>query len=155
MKTRLEHETALATAQADAEAAATARVVEARAEWVREEGAALAAAFESQMAEQRIELSDAIAKVLKPLVSAGMRERTVERFALLLSRLSNDSETPFLTVSGPQDLLDVLADKLKGITTVTLQTSSATDLSVHIGDTELRTALSKWAADIELAEATA
>lgn len=149
-----EHEAALDALRAEAEAAATARLVETRAQWTREEGERLAAAFEAQLNELRLDLTDAVASVLKPLVNTTIRDRALERFATLLSRLSHDAASPFLTVHGPQDLLDALADKLHGITTVSLQQSPSADLSVRIGDTEIRTTFADWAAEIELSEVT-
>lgn len=153
-KAQAEHESAMEAAREEAEAQATARVVEARARWVREEGERLAGQFDEQLAELAMDLNDQIGRVLAPVVSAAVRDRAVERFASLLTRLSHDTSTPFLTVSGPQDLLDALKPHLAGLGTVNLQTADAADLSVSIGDTELRTTLAEWAAEIELSEAT-
>lgn len=127
----------------------------AREAWVSEEGERLAKALAETIEGVRDDLRTAVSEVLAPVVETAVRERALDEFASVLSRLMDDEETPFLTVDGPKDLIEDLRARLADVTTLSFQPGASEELSVRVGDTEIRTALAEWAATIDTAKAQA
>ena len=142
-----------AAAQADLEAALAAERVNAeerlaaeRRSWTVEVADRLAAGIETALQQLTGEVAGAVARILTPFVAEKLRERTVGDLAETLAGLFADGRSCLLRVTGPDDLLRLLRDKLAAHSgAIDFVTGECPDIRVLIGDAVLETQLQPWA----------
>jgi hypothetical protein len=125
-----------------------------RAAWAAREGDKLAGELAAGLETLEARIADAVARVLAPFLEARLcRQAVAELRTELDALLTRDSEIG-LSITGPEDLLQVLRSQLSDQRcSVTYAASEACDVSVSAGQTQLHTRLAAWKARIEEAVA--
>lgn len=149
---------ALASARAEMDAALAAQkrsfeelLARERDTWAAAESARLEKGFTAALAEIEARIAEAAVRVLGPVLMAGLREQAAASLMEKLQVLLQKDGAGRLIVSGPEDLLRSLRERLAGqsIATVFLPGPSC-DVRVEIGPTVLETSLAAWAAQLGL-----
>ena len=105
---RLEAEAALAEARADFESESA----EARSRWLAEEAEPIVAGWSQALCELETRLADAAAHAIAPLVETAVARRAVQELQAAIGELLGSGEAKAIRVTGPQDLIDALRDRL-------------------------------------------
>jgi hypothetical protein len=136
-----EHERKLAEALAAAEAEHAAE----RARWASEQADELAARLGAavQLLEERI--ADTVGRVLTPFVAAEMRSKSMEALAESIRTVLSGANPPALRISGPEDLLSTLRDRLPaGAVAIEWEPNGEADVTVSAGDAVIETEIAGW-----------
>ena len=97
--------------------------------------------------EVETSLSDCVARVLRPVVSASVRRAAVESLAKTLREMLAGGSYARFKVSGPEDLVRALSDTLGTLhDAVQFETSNGVDVVVHADETVLETRIGAWIA---------
>jgi hypothetical protein len=108
-------------------------------------GAAMAAALTS--AEERILklTTDAVARLLAPMLEENVARRSVEHLARAIGQAQSEREALRIRVRGPRPLLDGMAQALgERAAGIQFEEQPGFDLSVAIDDTLYETRLGEW-----------
>jgi hypothetical protein len=138
-------------ARLEEERAASARqLAAARQAWAAQEGERLALQLSAGLDELQARLSEATARVLEPFLRAELRRQAIASLGLELEALLARDPGIGISVTGPEDLLEALRDRLSGTAcAATYLTSGEPDVRILAGETILETRLAAWAAKIE------
>lgn len=132
-----------------AEAAASERLRQERAQWVAGEGVRLSAGFDAGLDALENRIADAVAHALSPFLEDEIRSACLRGLRERLTALWSDEEGPKLVISGPRDLLDAIrhlaAETARPVAFVENKTA---DIRVTAGDTVIETNLAGWVATI-------
>ncbi|WP_306438920.1 hypothetical protein, partial [Methylobacterium symbioticum] len=142
----------LAEARAEAEArleqeraAFETRFAEARRQWSESEAESLASGFAAALRALDAELTGRIARLLVPVLTDALRRRAVAELGDALQRLLADPQAAQVRVSGPEDLLAALGDRLGPLAdTIAFAPGEATEVSVVADQTVIETQLAAW-----------
>ncbi len=135
----LEHKLAEALARADEQHAAE------RARWTCEEAGALAAHLTSAVEALEARIAEAVGRVLTPFVTDELRSSSVEALAESIGTLLSGASRPTLRVSGPEDLLSALRERLGAMAdTVEWQPNGQVDVTVSADDSVIETEIQGW-----------
>lgn len=146
----LEAGLAQAQAETDARLAAqeedfTRRLAEARAAWVAEEGAQLAASIGRALTKLHDELIAVTAQVLQPFLVEEVRKRAVEELSRTVEDILKREPDAGIAISGPEDLIRSLELHLsEHAGAMTFTPSSAPEVEVRAGHALLSTRISAW-----------
>ncbi|MGO4740456.1 hypothetical protein AB4099_28240 [Bosea sp. 2KB_26] len=157
---QIDIESLIKAAREDEAAAAAARLQEAldaqrrefaeiaqalRAQWVSEHAEAIAKKIEQGLEIVELELGERIGNVLHQFLAEAFRGQAIAETADLLNSIVTDSEVSIIRVSGPEDLLDALKERLHvGVTAVEFVPEPSIDVSITVNDALIETQLHAW-----------
>lgn len=119
----------------------------ARKAWVEEQSERIASAIDERFAALGEQLGVAAARALRPFLVERLVDRSVDDLAGCVERLLTDGTAPPLEIAGPADLLDRLAEKLRGhAAAITFHPDDHADIVVTAGETLIETRLREWVA---------
>ncbi len=121
-----------------------------RCTWAAREADRLAARLDEGLENLKTALAEQTARLLKPfLIEQVQRQAVGELYAALSEALGADQGLK-LEVSGPEDLLQLLREKLSGKPIdVEYRPAEGADVRVSVGQTILETRLAAWMAKLE------
>ena len=135
---------ALAALEAEREAFA-ASLAEERAKWCESEADRLSSAFTAALSALDADLTQRIGRLLVPVLTDALRRRAMDELAVSLGRLLADPGHAVIRVSGPEDLLDALREKLGPLAgPVTFEPGDAPEVAVVADRTVMETQLAAW-----------
>lgn len=135
---------ALAAMEAEREAFA-ARLKEERTRWCESEADRLSSAFTAALSALDADLTQRIGRLLVPVLTDALRRRAMDELAVSLGRLLADPGHAAIRVSGPEDLLDALREKLGPLAgPVTFEPGEAPEVAVVADRTVMETRLAAW-----------
>lgn len=130
------------------------RLTSERQAWAAQEGEALAERMLAAMHDLEARIGESAARILHPFLTAQLRCHAVAELAALIQTAVSKDRNAALAVSGPDDLIGALREKLAGATiNVTFSTGDAPDVQVTLNHTILQTRLEAWMARIQEAVA--
>jgi hypothetical protein len=126
-------------------AAAADRLAAERRKWSMEEGGRIGARFHHALEIGVAAIRGDLEQILEPFVTREILERLLKDFMARLRARLADEDNPTLQLSGPPDLLEIIAEKLKSEKIETeIVESDAIDVTARIGDTLLETRMEEW-----------
>ena len=135
-----EYEQKLAQVLARAEEARSAE----RARWTSEQAEVLAARMTAAVEALETRIADAVGRVLAPFLAAELRRVSVEALAESIGTLLSGGR-PALRVSGPEDLLAALRQRLgDGAISVEWEPNDAVEVTVSADDSLIETEIQSW-----------
>jgi len=121
-----------------------------RQAWASEQGDKLAERLVAGLREAEARLAETTSRILKPFLAAAIHRQTITELQGCLERLVSRDAGVRLNVSGPEDLLHALRERLAGTcAAVTYQLSDSCDVRVTANQTIVETALGAWMAKID------
>jgi hypothetical protein len=118
--------------------------------WTREAADRLAERLTAGLRELELHISETAARVLKPFLAEALRRQMIAELTDHINLLIAKEAGITLSISGPEDLVNALRDKLAGKTcAITVVPGGETDVRVVAGESLLETRLGAWAAKIE------
>ncbi len=130
------------------------RLASERQAWIEQAGEALVEQMLAAMRDMEARISESTARILRPLLTAQLRRQAVTELSALVRTIVSRDRGATLAVSGPDDLIAVLREKLADTTAeVTFSVSETPDVQVTLDHTVLQTRLQEWIDRIEEAVA--
>jgi len=121
-----------------------------RLTWTSREAEKLAEQIADGFGEIRARLSEATARILRPFLRELIQRQAISELVDELDMLLGADEGITLEISGPEDLLDRLREKLEGRNlSVLFAINDDVDLRIVIGQTILETCLGTWMRKVE------
>ncbi len=118
-----------------------------RANWTREESQMLCTKIEAAIAAVELRLAGCIARILKPIIAEAVRAKILDALADNVRVLLRGQKCPVLSVSGPEDLLAALREKLSHLpATFEYALNEAADVQIAAGETFIESQLAAFAA---------
>jgi hypothetical protein len=134
---------------AQEKAAFEVRLAEERAVWARNESAVLAEAIGRAVADMEARVAASVAKILRPFLTQALRRKAVEALIEDLRLLEAGAAGAMIEISGPEDLLGELQQRLSETTAAyKWRPAPSVDVSVIAGPTTIETQLEAWLAKI-------
>ncbi|SFV09716.1 hypothetical protein SAMN02799631_04934 [Methylobacterium sp. 174MFSha1.1] len=134
-----------AVARLHAAQAAEDRLAEARRHWSAAEADALADGFAAALRALDATLSDRIARLLVPVLTDALRRQAVAELSGALARLLAEPQAAHVRVSGPEDLLAALAERLGPLAaSVSFTAAETAEVQVSADQTVIDTQLGAW-----------
>lgn len=115
-----------------------------REAWTRDEADRLASVLMEAAIELESRLSAAIAPVLLPLLEASVAQRALDDLQALMVPLLEREDRPVLKISGPEDLVEALRQRLGDPPACVFEPSDLPDVRVVAGETVLETQIKEW-----------
>lgn len=138
---RAEAEATLVHERADFER----RFTEARKLWTETEAEALASGFAAALRAFDAELTGRIARLLMPVLTDSLRRQALTELSAALARLLDDPHHAAIRVSGPDDLLTALAERLGPLAGgIEFAPGDATEVHVSADETVIETQIAAW-----------
>lgn len=130
---------------AEFRAAAEEHLAEERRKWAAKQGETLAARLTSAFETLEVRITDPVARVLAPFVTAELRDRRVRELSESVSRLLADGNHVRLRISGPDDLLCRVRDKVGASpAAIEWQPNEQVDVTLVADDSTIETEISGW-----------
>jgi hypothetical protein len=130
---------------------ADAQAAQERAKWVTEEGGRLAEQIRAGFVELEIALAEGLERVIKPFVTAALRQQMVSALKDVLASLLSDERQYGLKISGPEDLLKVLAAGLATSSrAIEFVPKTGVDVIVVADATTIETRLADWLVQLDV-----
>jgi hypothetical protein len=121
-----------------------------RQAWMEQAGETLVERMLAAMRDMEARVSESAARILRPLLAAQLRRQAVTELSALVRTIVSRDRGATLAVSGPDDLIAVLREKLADTTAeVTFSTSETPDVQVTLDHTVLQTRLQEWVERID------
>ncbi|NJM33868.1 MAG: hypothetical protein HC850_03225 [Rhodomicrobium sp.] len=118
--------------------------------WANREADKLAVKIEAGLKEIEGRLGEIVARVLRPFLVEAIHRQAVAELGEALDALIGANEGVSLEIFGPEDLLQLLRDKLGSMNVAAIFTpSESVDVRVVAGQTVLETCLGTWMKKIE------
>ncbi|WP_114943974.1 hypothetical protein [Microvirga calopogonii] len=125
---------------------------EQRTIWVEEQAQQLSAQLAAAVDCLEANLSEKVANILRPFVAEAFRQQTLTEFKEVLATLLSGNEARLLKVSGPEDLLMALQDRLgSSRSLIEFSPGEHVEVSVTAQDTLAQTQLNAWTARLSQA----
>jgi hypothetical protein len=122
----------------------------ARREWTEVQSERVMSQLASVPGVLEAKITASLARVLRPIVLAEVRKQAVSDMRASIEKMMANSAQPAIEVSGPQDLLDALANAMSDIAVaVSYRADASCDLRVIAGDTVLETQMQEWASRLK------
>ena len=136
-----EHERKLAQAMAHA---AEQQSVE-RARWASEQAEVLVGRLTSAVEALETRIADTVGRILTPFLTAELRSASVAALAESIRTLLSGGSQPALRVSGPEDLLSALRERLgAGPVAIEWEPNGEVEVKVSADDSVIETELQSW-----------
>jgi hypothetical protein len=95
-------------------------------------------------------IANSLANVLEPFLVAELRRQAIDELALIMRGLMSQEDGMTLEVSGPDDLLAALRERLAGDgLKVRFAAAEGSDVRVHADQTIIETRLGIWLAKVK------
>lgn len=121
-----------------------------RDEWNASQVEPMAQQLTAAMAAIEERLADHVAKILEPFVEKALQVKAVEEFCATIKDAVRGSAEALIAITGPRDLLDAIAAKLKPLPVpIEYVVSDACVVSARLGATIFETQLSRWLSALE------
>lgn len=116
-----------------------------RARWASEQADELAARLTSAVATLEARIAEMVGRVLTPFLTSQLRSRSVEALAESIGTLLSGGSNPALRISGPDDLLSALRDRL-GASPLAIEweTNGQAEVTVLADDSVIETEIQSW-----------
>jgi hypothetical protein len=135
---------------AEERALSAQRLAAEREAWVTEQGARLAGQLAAGLQALEAQIADTAAKVLAPFLEARLCRQAIAELRTDLQVLLAKDANICLSVTGPEDLLQILRKELSGSPcSVTYVADETCDVRITADQTLLETRLGAWKARIE------
>jgi hypothetical protein len=116
-----------------------------RQAWASAEGERLAELIGAGLAEIEGRIADTVGRILQPFLGTALRRRAVGDLRAELEALLAKEPGISISITGPQDLLDEMRQRLDGKTqAATYHAAEGVDLRVEAGQSVLETRLGAW-----------
>jgi hypothetical protein len=136
-----EHEQTLAAAIARAEERHAAE----RARWTGEQADGIAARLIAAVETLETRIADVVGRVLNPFLASDVRSKSVQALAESIRALLSGASQPALRVSGPEDLLAALRERLgAGPLTIEWEPNGQVEVTVSADDSVIETEIQSW-----------
>ncbi|MEJ2116862.1 MAG: hypothetical protein P8Y67_00880 [Alphaproteobacteria bacterium] len=121
-----------------------------RCTWANREATVLASKLQEGLHEIENTVANSVASILKPFLTELMHEQAVSNLVKTLQTLLTKGEGTNLEIYGPEDLLQLLREKLdaQGIKAAFIPENTP-DLRVRVGQTVIETQLAAWISKFE------
>lgn len=141
---------ALMEAKLDEERASLSRqLASERQAWVAREADTLAARLAAGLQDLEARIADSAARALAPILHRDFCDRAIADLRAELDVLLTKDPELRISVTGPEDLLQSLRERLTGKDcTVTYSVGAEPDLRISAGETVLETRIAAWAAKV-------
>ena len=116
----------------------------ARKVWVEAEGARLGQQFAAAVSTIRTDISDAVERILRPLVAQKIVDEALAKLAHEIEKLLSFEDAIHLKISGPADLVFELRKSIPSNAIVTVQAGDKPEVTVIANKTVIETRLSEW-----------
>ena len=149
LRAEAEREAAIAIIREEAYAALAA----ARAQWASEESEAIALQLSEGLAALEARLAEKTARALRPFLREAVREQAIAALCETLSRLLHSQPSATLEMSGPQDLLDAVMQRLDAEGAqrkISLDVTGGHDIRIVCDETTIETQISLWAGSLAI-----
>jgi len=118
--------------------------------WASRETDALTERIDSGFKEIETKLADIIARILRPFLTEVSRNRAIAELLSALDMILAADEGVTLEISGPEDLLELLREKLNSRNIAVLFTpSDEPEVRMVAGQTIVETCLGQWVQRVE------
>lgn len=121
----------------------------ARRAWTEAEGAALAAQIADAASQIKSDISEAVARVLRPVAAQKLAEEALAKLAHEIEKLLSFEDAIHLKISGPEDLVFELRKHIPSNATVTVLAGEKPEVTVIANKTVIETRLGEWLACVE------
>lgn len=122
-----------------------ARLAAERARWAEEQADTLAAQIPAGFREIEETLAATAAGVLLPFLRSAATERAIEELRATIGRLLCDRQRPLLRIAGPQDLLELLRQRLGAdAAAIEFRVEERAEVRVTADETIIETQLKAW-----------
>jgi hypothetical protein len=121
-----------------------------RLTWANREAEKLARGLEAGFARLKTEIADTAAELLRPFLVSATHQRAMDALIEGLEQLLAKNEGVALEISGPEDLLQLLRQRLSGKNMAVVFTlADGPEVRATAGQTILETQLGPWIAKVE------
>ena len=128
-----------------------AELASARQHWAESAGTALAAQMTQCFGDLERNLADTLAPMLEPFLAKAAHVKVLDQLRDTIGTLLAGGEQRAVTVTGPEDLIEAIKQAYPGRTTLVFETADEPDVSITMGDTQVRTQLRAWTHTLEAA----
>ena len=136
-----EVETRLAEQKVEAEQ----YIAAARASWCAEAGPQLADQFTNAVREMEERITTAVERALRPFLVSAVRMHAVNELRVTLEEFVGKNPGIALEISGPEDLLDAVRERLPAwLKEVSYTANDAREIRVKAGTALIETRISNW-----------
>jgi hypothetical protein len=130
---------------AEAIASAEQRHAAERARWTGEQADGIAARLIAAVETLETRIADAVGRVLAPFLVSDLRSKSVQALAESIRALLSGASQPALRVSGPEDLLAALRERLgAGPFTIEWEPNDQVEVTVSADDSLIETEIQGW-----------
>lgn len=120
-----------------------------RAHWVATEGDRLARLIADGLEALETRIAEQTARVLRPALVEDAQKRAIRELADTLDAMLAKGDVAKLTVSGPEDLVAAIRDRLDGkVQGAAFATAPHAELRIEVDETILETRIGAWAETI-------
>jgi flagellar biosynthesis/type III secretory pathway protein FliH len=120
------------------------QIAAARQAWLAEEGERLSAAHAAALSQLQSEIADGVARILKPFLVLSLRDQVLDALSETMRTVLKDDK-PLLKVSGPEDLLEALRERMgQDEASISYEAAPAVEVSVVADHTVIETRLKAW-----------
>lgn len=127
--------------------ASAQRLASERELWAREEGHMLAERVERGLAEIEVRIAAHTARILRGMLADGLIDRAIRELAEHIHALLSGADGRVVEVSGPEDLVAALSEKLgPASAAIELRPGASADVRVVCNDTLVESRLTAWLA---------
>lgn len=116
--------------------------------WTQEEADRLAQSVDQSMDRLTTAIASTVARVLQPFLIEERRRQAVHELAQAILTIGQRPGEMELSITGPEDLLQALVDRLNGRFQMTLQVADVADITVRVDDTIIETRIGAWIASV-------
>lgn len=120
-----------------------------RERWTREESEMLCSKMYAAMAETESKIADCVTRILKPFITASARNAVISALAENIAVLVRGQHSPLVSLSGPEDLLNRLRERIALSAEFEYHFSDAVDIRVIAGETIIESQLAAFSARLD------
>ena len=121
-----------------------------RLTWATREADGIAEQIAAGLLDVEARIADAAADLLKPFLAAAVHGRAINELQQAIGTILSKDEGVTLEISGPNDLLQLLRERLSGKNmTLQFHPGEGPEVRIVAGQTSLETQLGAWAAKVE------
>ena len=121
-----------------------------RLTWASREADRIAEQIAAGLQDVETRIADAAAELLKPFLAAAVHQRAIGELHKAIGTILAKDEGITLEISGPDDLLQLLRERLSGKNmTLLFHPGEGPEVRIVAGQTTLETQLGAWAAKVE------
>lgn len=121
-----------------------------RVTWASREAEKLAGSLQASLDELKTEIANSVSRILMPFLTEALRKKALTELMETLDGIIKKDEGITLEISGPEDLLQQLREKLASTNvTAIFSPREEIDVNVKVGQTNLATQIQAWIERLE------